>query len=520
MHLPRPIRHRHQSLLIPGKTCWRAEQARRATLLIDGEEYFAALRAAMLEARRQILIAGWDFDTRITLPRSPGESTGTEDAAPEELAAFLEYLLKRRPELEIHVARWDYHWFYVDDRETSTRSRLEAIGVRFLHDSSHPEPTGCIHHKIVTIDGVLAFCGGIDITHKRWDTCAHLPDDPRRTTSSGDPYIAVHDTQMCVDGPVASALTDYVIETWPGPRPERVVGQADIWPRHLAVEFRDVTIGIARTWPPTATAEEIREIEAFYLAAIGRTERAFYAENQYFTSTKIAGAIAERFRQRRHLDGLLVGLDRPQTASELHTMGYGRSEFCKVLHEAHVADRVPLVAAFSGRIGINVHSKFATFDDRWLTVGSANLNRRSMGFDVECNLIIEASTPAHRAQIERARNRLLGEHLGLSENEVIAALATHGLSGLPEACSNERRLVRLDPLEVESSLGPLLVPIFDPEDPRASPPPVERLRRWYIALALVGVALIVTAALTGRLLHDELSSYSSVQEFLESFLPT
>ena len=52
-------------------------------------------------------------------------------------------------------------------------------------------------------------------------------------------------------------------------------------------------------------------------------------------------------------------------------------------------------------------------DDELLTVGSANFSNRSMGFDTECNLAIEArGEPRLRAAIAALRNRLLGEHLG------------------------------------------------------------------------------------------------------------
>ena len=39
---------------------------------------------------------------------------------------------------------------------------------------------------------------------------------------------------------------------------------------------------------------------------------------------------------------------------------------------------------------IYVHAKVLTIDDRLLRVGSSNLNNRSMGFDTECDLAIEA----------------------------------------------------------------------------------------------------------------------------------
>jgi phospholipase D1/2 len=152
------------SLLRDGETCWRAGTATRATLLVDGAEYFAVLRQALLQAREQILIAGWDFDSRILLPPAPGEEPGE---APLQLGELLGYLVRTRPGLQIQVARWDYHWMYRADREADTREQLTRRGVHFYEYSDHPW-AACVHHKIVVIDDVLAFCGGIDLTHDRW----------------------------------------------------------------------------------------------------------------------------------------------------------------------------------------------------------------------------------------------------------------------------------------------------------------------------------------------------------------
>ena len=48
-----------------------------------------------------------------------------------------------------------------------------------------------------------------------------------------------------------------------------------------------------------------------------------------------------------------------------------------------------------------IHSKVMIVDDRFLRVGSANLNHRSMGADTECDLTIEARN-ASRAPIDPA----------------------------------------------------------------------------------------------------------------------
>jgi len=514
---------RNEPLLRPGATCWRASRATRATLLVDGDEYFKALRSALLQARRQILIAGWDFDSRVHLPRAAGEPA---EAAPEALGELLGFLKRRDPALEIQVVRWDYHWFYSDDRELDTRSRLTELGIPFHDDASHPI-TGCIHHKVVTIDGVLAFCGGIDLTHKRWDTCAHAVDDIRRQDPGGKPYIPVHDTQLCVSGPIARELSEYLIEHWPAAeRPPIVEGACELWPENLHVDFHNARVGIARTLPALGTRESVREIEAFYLQAIARVEHAIYMENQYFTSTRIARALAERFRSQPRLEGLLVGMDRPKTQAELHTMGYGRSAFCSVLDEMGVGDRIPLVAALSADTGINLHSKLAVFDDRWLTVGSANLNRRSMGFDVECNLIVEATTSEQRTRIRELRNRLIAEHTGLNADELAAALRTHGLTRLHELPARSRRLVHIDVQmrALEPNLGPLLAPIFDPETPPSKPllrPSSVRQSsvkssRWIGSLLLI--ALIAVAAVTGSVVDGDFSGLSALQQMLSTLL--
>jgi phospholipase D1/2 len=510
-----------ETLLHEGQTCWKNTIAERATLLVDGEEYYRTLRDALLKAQRQILIAGWDFDTRAQLPRDPASRDRMDATAPTELGEFLGFLLRRRPELEIHVLRWDYHWFYGDDREWNTRERLQKHGVHF-HEHPARLITGCVHHKIVVIDDVLGFCGGIDLTHKRWDTCLHEPDEARRCDPCGKSYKPVHDTQLCVSGPAAAWLGEYVRRHWPEtasvPAPAPVSDAAAIWPNGLHVDFANIRTGIARTLPDVSEAASSREIEAFYLAAIAATKHTLYIENQYFTSERIAEGIATQFRREPKLEGLLVGLDQPETPAEYHTMGYGRARFCNILGEKGVTARIPLVAALCGDgRAINVHSKIAVFDDRWLMVGSANLNRRSMGFDLECNLVLEASTSAHRARIVQLRNGLLGEHVGLELDEVAAALKMHGLARLPEAVRGSRRLVRVDPQQSELNLGPILAPVFDREEnwPAVTPPTLRIEQLQGVLLLAVAVTAV---AFTSRVVAEDLPTLNSLQRFVTQLL--
>src|SRR5688572_32103459 len=56
-----------RSLFQPGHNCWRVENARRAAFLIDGDNYFTAFVEAARQAKRSILISGWDFHSRTRL---------------------------------------------------------------------------------------------------------------------------------------------------------------------------------------------------------------------------------------------------------------------------------------------------------------------------------------------------------------------------------------------------------------------------------------------------------------------
>uniref|UniRef100_UPI001CB9594B phospholipase D-like domain-containing protein n=1 Tax=Tateyamaria sp. syn59 TaxID=2576942 RepID=UPI001CB9594B len=82
-----------------------------------------------------------------------------------------------------------------------------------------------------------------------------------------------------------------------------------------------------------------------------------------------------------------------------------------------------------GGTHIYVHAKVVIMDDRLLRVGSSNLNNRSMGFDTECDLSIEAEDdddPELRASIVGLRNDLLAEHLGVSNDVVEKTLLENG----------------------------------------------------------------------------------------------
>ena len=95
-------------------------------------------------------------------------------------------------------------------------------------DDHHPIG-GCHHQKVVVVDDQLAFCGGIDLTGHRWDTSAHRPEEPARTTPLGVAYGPYHEVHAMVTGPAATSLGELARDRWRalGARPHAVRRQVE-----------------------------------------------------------------------------------------------------------------------------------------------------------------------------------------------------------------------------------------------------------------------------------------------------
>ena len=457
-------------MLRPGRNCWQLAAAGRAAVLVDAAAYFAAVAAAIARAERSVIILSWDVDSRTSLVG------GLPEDATCRLGGLLNAALERRPTLRIHVLNWDFAMLYAFEREALPLYRREWRAHRRLHfrfDANHPIGA-CHHQKVVVVDDAVAFLGGLDICARRWDTPRHDAHDPRRVDFAGKPYAPFHDVQIAVDGPAAAALGTLARRRWERATGERlapVVGAGDRWPASLRPDFTDVGVGIARTVPTGLDESEVREVETLFLDAIAAARRTIYVENQYFTATRIADALAARLAEP---DGPEIVIVVPRECSgwlEQQTMGMRRRRVVERLHAAdrHGRLRVYAPVLTDVDVGTNVHSKVMVVDDRLLRVGSANLSNRSMAVDTECDVALEARDDATVARgILGIRDRLLADHLGVAPDDVAAATVatgslvaaierlqagTHTLAPLARPCAGW-----LDALPPE-------VHLFDPTEP-------------------------------------------------------
>ena len=503
-------------------------------MLIDAAEYFGALRESLLRAERSIFILGWELHSRTCLR---GDDDSKERTT--QLGKLLRRMLRRKRDLEIRILLWDHSLVFAAQRELFPRwmfgwRKRRRVEVRL----DNRLPLGAAHHeKLVVIDDAVAYCGGIDLTLRRWDTPEHRPIEPRRCDPRNRPYIPVHDVQMVVDGEAAAALGQRARERWEtagGGRLPPLEPRGDPWPRRIEPGFVAADVGVIRTVGAVEAKEaEIREGERSIIEAIRRAERLVYIENQYITARVVAAALVERMRVKRALEVLVITSREPRGWLEAETMGAGRQLFMAAFEEGDLRRRIHFLYPFArglpgdeeyepankhadGTYSIHVHSKVLIVDDAFLRIGSSNLNNRSMGFDTECDLGIEADTAAHRAAIAEVRNRLVAEHWGLEPGDVERALASRkpvmaaltaaqrSLLGRTSRSAEATPARDVAPLErEETEPSELLLELGDPERAvtperiaeRLDPARGRPLLKWTVGMTAAAVLVLAVFAL-------------------------
>lgn len=516
------------SILAPGRNCWRIAHARKLAFLVDGQEYFRAVREAVREAQRSIFILGWDIDSRQRLVPE-----GANDGWPEPLSDFLNALVNKRRGLRAYVLSWDFAMLYLLEREWMPLFKLDWRTHRrlsFRLDAKHPIG-GSHHQKAVVVDDSVAFVSGFDLSRSRWDTSEHRAEEPRRRNPFGLTYGPFHDVGAVVEGECARSIGELARERWlrATGKQARVPVDKPVdgrWPVSIEPALHDVPVAIARTEPAFEAYAGVGEVRQLHLDAIAAAKRDIFAENQYFTSTTIANAFRERLDEP---DGPDIAVVSPGTQSgwlEVNTMGVLRARLHRDLKTAdrfgHYRLLCPKLPWLSDDKGcLNVHSKVMVVDDAFAMIGSANLSDRSMGLDTELNIAIEANgDPDIESAIAGFRNRLLAEHLDSDPDTVAAAHERDGrLIAAIESMHRPgaRTLVVNDP-PLDPALD-AIVPdhsVLDPERPidpdqlvaDLVPEPATRkgTRRRVFALAAVVLA-IAAAALAWR--------HTSLREWLD-----
>jgi cardiolipin synthase A/B len=209
------------------------------------------------------------------------------------------------------------------------------------------------HRKIVVIDGVTAFTGGMNVG-----------DEYR----GRDPEIGNwRDTHVMIRGPVALKLQEIFADDWHFSTGEQTVSE-----RYYPVPQRPgASLVEVVASGPDATAEAIHRK---LFNAITRADRRVWLTTPYFIPDRSIMVALMTAAER----GVDVRLLLPGWSDHKFVLYAGRSHYLELLAAG--------ARIFEYKRGM-LHAKTMVVDDVWTTIGSANMDRRSFVLNWEANLI-------------------------------------------------------------------------------------------------------------------------------------
>ena len=171
----------------------------------------------------------------------------------------------------------------------------------------------------------------------------------------------------------------------------------------------DVDVQVLRTVPEGtyrfAPRGDFTILEG-YVRALRSAERFIYLENQFLWSPEVVDVLADKLARppREDFRLLLMLPARPSNGADTT-----RGQLGRLLDADAGAGRLlaTTITAHEGEVSapVYVHAKIGIIDDRWLTIGSANLNEHSLLNDTEMNVLT-----CDAALARNTRLRLWSEH--------------------------------------------------------------------------------------------------------------
>ena len=365
-------------------------------VLIDGAQAFPAIAEAISNARDHVHVTGWHVAPYFELVRG------------ERPAVLGELLAEAAERIEVKVLVWagaPVPAFHPTRQEVRDGVEELTRGTRIRCETDPREhPFHCHHEKTVVVDGEVAFVGGIDMTDyagDRFDTSDH----PARRR------LGWHDVGTRVRGPAILDVHDHFALRW------RELSGEQLERPPAPVAAGESTVQVVRTIAEdmyeAVPTGEFRILES-YVRAIRSAERFVYLENQFLWAPEIVDLLADKLR-RPPCDEFRIVVVLPARANNGHddTMG----QLGQLVGADDDAGRL-LAATIRSRTGhrddrLYVHAKVGIVDDRWLTVGSANLNAHSLLNDTEMNVVTDDPGLARATRL-----RLWAEHLEVDVEEI------------------------------------------------------------------------------------------------------
>jgi phosphatidylserine/phosphatidylglycerophosphate/cardiolipin synthase-like enzyme len=354
---------------------------------IDGASALPAIAEAVRAAESFVHVAGWTVDPDFAMERVLA------------LVTVRELLGRAAERVDVRVLAWAGAPVPVmhptrADAARLMRALVRGTRIRGALDKRN-RPMHCHHEKLVIVDGTVAFVGGIDLTD--WD--GDRFDAPRHADGHA---LGWHDALARISGPAVVDVAAHFALRWESTTGERLPRPDTPAPAGTR------RVQLVRTVPEhtyRALPHGDFSILEAYMGAFRNARRFIYIENQFLWSTEVVAVLADILR-RPPADDFRLCIVLPQRPNNGNDDTRGQLAVLKEADRDHRLLAGTIGPPGRNRPAVYVHAKVCIVDDRWLTIGSANLNEHSLFNDTEVNLVTDDADLAREV-----RERLWSEHL-------------------------------------------------------------------------------------------------------------
>jgi len=217
------------------------------------------------------------------------------------------------------------------------------------------------HRKLMVIDGVTAFMGGVNLSRVYENPASHGVTRNPKTSFW-------HDCAIRLQGPVVALAQRVFLETWNG-QGGTMLEDAEFFPPLSDIGGNQVRI------EASAPLERRRLYFSALRAAIGASRERILLTTGYFVPSRRDWQALVDAACR----GVCVDLVLPGHADVAGTLHAGRALYGQLLQAG--------VRIHELQDGL-LHAKAATIDGVWTVIGSSNFDRRSYRFNNEVDAVL------------------------------------------------------------------------------------------------------------------------------------